>query len=88
MDTGTVEQPGTGETCNTRSKSRAFIGTWNNYPENYEEVLKQFKKFVFQKEIGESGNEHIQFAVYSKNPKGFEGMRKSIPEAHIKVAKS
>lgn len=85
---GTVEQLEQGETCNTRIKSRAYIGTWNSYPEDYEDKLKAYEKFVFQKEIGDAGNEHIQFAIYTKNPCRVATIREQLVGAHIEVAKS
>lgn len=85
---GTVEQLEQSETCNTKSKSRAYIGTWNSYPENYEAILMTFEKYVFQKEIGESGNEHIQFAIYTKNPCKVATVREQLKGAHVEIAKS
>lgn len=85
---GTVEQLEQSGTCNTRIKSRAYLGTWNDYPEDYETKLKKYEKFVFQKEIGESGNEHIQFAIYTKNPTRVSTIREELVGAHIEIAKS
>jgi len=89
MSSGTVEQLEQSATCNTKEKkSRAFIGTWNSYPEDYEDKLKQFEKFVLQKEIGENGNEHIQFAIYNNNPCSWNTIREKLPGAHIEIANS
>jgi len=88
MTAETENQLNQSETCNTKSKSRAFMGTWNNYPEDYEAILKKYEKFVFQKEIGESGNKHIQFAVYSKNKILHKTIREHLKGAHVEVAKS
>lgn len=85
---GTVEQLEQSGTCNTRIKSRAYLGTWNDYPEDYEDKLKKYEKFVFQKEIGETGNEHIQFAIYTKNPTRASTIRDELTGAHIEIAKS
>lgn len=75
-------------TRNTKRKSRAFLGTWNNYPDDYEERLKAFDKFVFQKEIGESGNEHIQFAIYCKNATSWNSICNKLEGAHVEIAKN
>lgn len=69
-------------------KSRAYIGTWNSFPENYVELLMKYEKYAFQEEIGKSGNHHVQFAIYCKNPCKVTTLHEQLPGAHIEVAKS
>lgn len=75
---------GTGASGNTRPKphrigtAKGWVFTWNNYPENWEELFRtQFgtsgtggtgiSKFVVGKEVGESGTPHLQgYILFSK----------------------
>lgn len=39
-----------------------WVFTWNNYPENFEEMLysSKIKSYIYQQETGESGTPHLQ----------------------------
>lgn len=71
------------------SKSRAYCFTLNNYTE--EEYLAissmECKYLVIGKEKGESGTPHLQGYVYLVNPRTLTSLKKSMPRAHIEVAK-
>lgn len=78
----------TNNTC-SNERFRSFFFTWNNYPENYSELLKSnLEKFEFQKEIGETGNEHIQGIGMFKNQRTFSQVKKLFPGMHIERVKN
>lgn len=76
---------GTGGTPSRNTKSRAWGPcTWNNYPDNYADIIKGCGgDYVFQTELGSTGNIHIQFGVKFANPRSFEAVKKLFPGAHI-----
>lgn len=71
-------------------KSRKYIFTENNYDENSLEVLEQKLnkyKYIFGREVGESGTPHLQGYIEAKNPISFNTIQKILPRAHITAAK-
>lgn len=73
----------TQEDGNTKKSSfRSVFITWNNYPENWKDLLiHHFDKYVFQPEIGEkTGTHHIQGCGYKINSaKTFDQWKKILP---------
>lgn len=48
---------------------KKYFFTWNNYPDNYEEILLKFGKefcckYIWQREIGKCGTKHIQGGIW------------------------
>lgn len=68
---------------------RNFCFTWNNYPADYEQVLRSIpaKYIVFGEEKGESGTPHIQGYCELKAQTSFEVIKKKLPKAHIEPRK-
>lgn len=75
----------------SRTRSRAFCFTINNYTE-YDckqvlELSKEARYLICGKEVGESGTPHLQGYVYFANARGFDALKLKIPRAHILAAK-
>ena len=79
---------GTGGTPSRNTKSRAWGPcTWNNYPDNYAAIIKGCGgDYVYQTELGSTGNIHIQFGIKFANPRSFEAVKKLFPGAHIEAS--
>lgn len=70
-------------------RSRAWFLTWNNYPNDWVEIItNNCKEYVAQPEIGESGNKHIQGVVKFDNARSFESVKKLFPGAHLEKCKN
>lgn len=70
-------------------KSRLWFITWNDYPSNYVELITSTaEEWTFQKEVGASGNEHIQGAMKFKNARSFISVQKLLPGCHLEVCKN
>lgn len=85
---------GTKSLGNTKpsSKGRNYCFTVNNWTEEeLEQMTRGFEvsgcKWVIGKEVGESGTKHLQGAVFYKNPRSFEAVKKELPRAHIEKCK-
>lgn len=77
------------DTPSRNTRGRTWFVTWNDYPEEYSKIITEASdKCVFQLEIGESGNEHVQGAVYFKNPRTFSAVKKLFTGAHIEPARN
>lgn len=87
----TVESEPVGNT-KKRLRARFWCFTWNGYPENWNDTLTQAfadaKKYVWQPEVGASGNKHIQGYVEFDNARSFESMKKAIPQANFSQSRS
>lgn len=73
------------------SRHRSFCFTLNNYDHaddfGARLIARTAKYAIIGKEIGESGTPHLQGYVSLPNPVSFDKIKKSIPRAHIEVAK-
>lgn len=75
--------------CNTikeTSKSRSYLLTINNYEQVDIATLKTWKDItycVWQIEKGKEETTHIQAAIYFKNARAFNTIKKWFPRAHI-----
>lgn len=70
---------GSGNTCSSPARSRAWFFTWNGYkPEDITHLTQvlENEKYVFQEELGESGNRHLQGCCYMKSQRTFAQMKK------------
>lgn len=82
-------QCSTSENGNTKRviRARYWHITVNNYTvedmAQWTQLLLECEKYVWQCEVGENGNNHIQGHIGFKNPRGFEGLKKALPRAHI-----
>lgn len=87
--TDTNDTNDTGEVGNTSItsrviRSRHWVLTVNNpLAENYDTLTQLFDKYVFQREKGENGTEHLQCYGFFKNPRTFKSIKKKLPNAHI-----
>lgn len=82
----TVDTDGT---PSRNTKIRAWFGTWNSYPDDWRDIItRSCDKYVAQPEVGASGNPHIQFAVYFKNARSFNSVKKLFQGAHLEPAKN
>lgn len=71
-------------------KSRAWLFTWHNFPEDYKEVLEStnYDKLICQQEIGENTNKlHLQGAIYYKNERSRKALTEIMKGIHLEVAK-
>lgn len=75
-------------------RARGWTITLNNYSEEEWKNINEFaqlhtEKYIFGKEVGESGTPHIQGYVYFKNPKDMKGVKKILNnnKLHLEVAK-
>lgn len=70
------------------SKSRKFCGTWYCM-DRFEDPIwsgDNVKWSIRGKEVCPStGREHIQWAIYFKNPRAVSGVRKAMPGAHVEI---
>lgn len=79
----------TDDTPGRNTRGRTWFITWNDYPENYAEIITDGSdKCVFQLEIGDAGNEHVQGALYFNNARSFNSVKKLLPGAHIEPVKN
>ncbi len=85
---------GEGNTITPPGKYRAWSITWNNYSEDDKNWMAQFafancKEYSINEEIGaEKGTPHLQIAIYLKNARTFESMKKTFPTQHLEKANS
>ncbi len=76
-----------------RSRHRRFVFTLNNYTDENVSYYQHFfnlqkYKFIFGKEIGDSGTPHLQGYFEHKNQIDFTLIKKYLPRAHFEKAKS
>lgn len=65
-------------------KSRGWCFTLNNPTEEEEKkILELTCKYVYQRERGEQGTEHLQGMLYWTNAVHFNAVKKILPRAHI-----
>lgn len=71
---------------NTKSKSRNWVFTFNNYTEAELKSLAQdlgtSGKYIFQEEKGKEGTPHLQGYVEWKNARHFNALKKQFPKIH------
>lgn len=72
------------------TRSRNWLGTWNNYPEDWQTVIEgNCAEYVAQLEKGKDAEkEHVQFAFRFNEARHFNAVSKLFPGAHIEVAKN
>jgi len=71
-------------------RSRAFVFTWNNYPDNYAGLLDAIpvRYIVAGEEIAPAtGTPHLQGYVYFPNARTETSVRRLLPGCHIEVAR-
>lgn len=82
----------TGSTKARNTRSRAFVFTWNNYPEDFAETLKKITtdsvEFYYQPEVGTNGTPHIQGCIRWANPRYFSAVKELLPQAHWESCKN
>jgi len=72
------------------SRSRNFLCTWNNYPEDWKDIIKGCGAIDYsaQREKGKDAEkEHIQFCVRFAEARQFTAIQKMFVGAHIEIAK-
>jgi len=72
------------------SRSRGFVFTWNNYPEDFSSVLDALpaKYVVAGKEVApETGTRHLQGFIYFLHPQRERMVRSKLPGCHVEVAR-
>lgn len=58
---------------------KVYCWTWNNYPENWEELLpKNYRYICYAPEIGDKGTPHIQGFIRYENKKSWDALRKEV----------
>ncbi len=69
-------------------RSTVWLGTWNNYPEDWKVKIKDSCDFyIVQLEKGDNGdNLHLQMAIKFKNSRHFTAVQKLFEGAHIEKA--
>lgn len=72
-----------------QKKCRGYVFTLNNWTEDEYEKIKKIScdYLIIGKETGESGTPHLQGFIYKKSVLTFNGIKKSIPRAHIEAMK-
>lgn len=91
MDDKKMEHLNTGGTPCRNTKKRAWCFTWNNYKEEDVKYLTtelKNHKYLFGEEVGNSGTQHLQGAVYFKCPRSFNSVRKLFKNNHIEPCKN
>jgi len=71
-------------------KSRAFCFTWNNYPDNHQDVLDGFTyRYVCYgyEWAPTTGTPHLQGYLYFDNARSLEAIRRGLPGVHLTVAR-
>jgi len=73
---------------NTKTRSRYWIFTWNNYTEVEKKKLEiwsesECDKTVIQPEVGECGTPHLQGYWAFKNARYFTSLKKLWPKLHL-----
>lgn len=73
-------------------RSRAWVGTLNNYTLQEYSVLVDFAKnrctySIIGKEVGDNGTPHLQFYLYATNKLRFSVLKKLFPRAHWEEAR-
>lgn len=80
--------------CNTKLRGRCWgPNTWNNYSEEEFKDLTDWLQlncldFAAQREIGENGTKHIQFAMKFKNARSFAALKKLFPKVHFEKSRN
>jgi hypothetical protein len=71
------------------SKSRAYVFTWNNPPDDYVSTLDalEVKYIVAGRELAASGTPHLQGFVYFRNARSQRSVRGLLPGCHVEVAR-
>ncbi len=73
------------------SRSRIWLGTWNNFPENWKELIPTCGCIDYACQLekaGTTGKEHVQFAIKFKEAKYLATMKKLFDGAHLEPAKN
>lgn len=75
------------------NKHRSYFFTWNNYPEDAYDNIKQYiidnvQYGLLCKEVAPTtGTKHLHFYFYFKHQKAFDSMKEKFPKANIQAAK-
>lgn len=76
---------------NTRTRSRGWCLTLNNWKQDEYDTLKKYADtlthYIIGKEVGENETPHLQIYLYNKNAISFDSIKKIVPRAHIEKAK-
>lgn len=71
------------------SRHRAFCFTWNNYPNNYADLLDSLdvRYIVAAEEVGASGTPHLQGYVYWRHARTKQATIAKLPGCHVEIAR-
>lgn len=76
---------------NTRTRSRGWCLTLNNWKQDEYDALKKYADtlthYIIGKEKGVRKTDHLQVYLYNKNAISFDSVKKIVPRAHIEKAK-
>lgn len=89
-DTSDTTAKGNTKPSRSRARGRRWVFTLNNYTkEDIDTFDQRFlgAKYIFGKEVGESGTPHLQGYVNFPNAVSLESLRKRLPRAHFEIAR-
>lgn len=75
---------------NEMQRSRAFVFTWNNYPDDHADILDALdaRYHCYGNEVAPTtGTLHLQGYLYFKHARSVTGIRSALPGVHVEVAK-
>lgn len=68
-------------------RARAFVFTYNNYPDTSLVDGIECKYMIYGKEVASTGTPHLQGYVYFENQKSFKSVLAMFPGCHVEIAK-
>jgi len=74
----------------SNTRSRAFCFTWNNYPDEHQDLLDElaYRYVVFGYEWAPAtGTPHLQGYLYFDNARSHRSMCRALPGVHLTVAR-
>lgn len=73
----------------TRSKSRNWAFTLNNYMEaDIKNLINSGTSYIFQEETGKEGTPHLQGTIILQQPQALSYMKKINPRAHWEICRN
>lgn len=90
-DGGNTNTPSNTGAANKRC--RGWMFTWNNPPNDSATVLKMYfnklkaSYMIVQLEVGKNGTPHFQGFIYFTNARGFNALKKELPNCHLEAAR-
>lgn len=73
-----------------QSRSRSFCFTWNNYPDNHQDVLDEldFRYVCYGYEFApQTGTPHLQGFILFANARTLNSVIRGLPGVHVLVAR-